>query len=114
MFHTERAWPVKCGASRWHELQPLALAAGAANITQPTVAEFVQFLRGQIVLEYLPAYAPELNPVEYLWGHWKHHELPNVCPHDLWQLTGGARRTLVPTAPPSAFDNRLLEAGFFI
>ena len=58
------------------------------------VAEFVQFLQGQIVLEYLPAYAPELNPVEYLWGHWKHHELPNVCPKDLWQLQEGARRSL--------------------
>jgi hypothetical protein len=32
------------------------------------VAELVEFLEGQIVLEYLPAYAPELNPVEYLWG----------------------------------------------
>ena len=51
-------------------------------------------LEGQIVLEYLPAYAPELNPVEYLWGHWKHHELPNVCPKDLCQLNEGARRTL--------------------
>ena len=58
------------------------------------VADFVKFMNGQIVLEYLPAYAPELNPVEYLWGHWKHHELPNVCPKDLWQLTAGARRTL--------------------
>jgi hypothetical protein len=26
--------------------------------------------------EYLPAYAPELNPLENLWGYWKHHELP--------------------------------------
>jgi transposase len=58
------------------------------------VAEFVDLLHGQIVLEYLPAYAPELNPVEYLWGPWKHHELPNVCPKDLWQLNAGARRTL--------------------
>ena len=49
---------------------------------------------GQIVVEYLPPYAPELNPVEYLWGHWKHHTLPNVCPKDLWQLSEGARRTL--------------------
>jgi transposase len=53
------------------------------------VAEFVEFLQGQILLEYLPAYAPELNPVEYLWGHWKHYELPNVCPNDLWQLSEG-------------------------
>jgi len=58
------------------------------------VAEFVELLEGQIELEYLPAYAPELNPVEYLWGHWKHHQLPNVCPQDLWQLNEGARRTL--------------------
>jgi hypothetical protein len=36
----------------------------------------------------------ELNPVEYLWGHWKRYELPNVCPGDLWQLSEGARRTL--------------------
>jgi len=58
------------------------------------VAEFVDHLQGQIVLEYLPPYAPELNPVEYLWGHWKHHELPNVCAKDFWQLSHGARRTL--------------------
>ena len=58
------------------------------------VADFVHSLDGRIEIEYLPAYAPELNPVEYLWGHWKHHELPNVCPTDLWQLNEGARRTL--------------------
>ena len=58
------------------------------------VGEFLESLNGWIATEYLPAYAPELNPVEYLWGHWKHHELPNVCPKDLWQLSDGARRTL--------------------
>jgi hypothetical protein len=39
-------------------------------------------------------YAPELNPVEYIWGYWKQHELPNVCPRDYWQLNQTARRTL--------------------
>ncbi len=58
------------------------------------VAEFLDTLNGWIVTAYLPPYAPELNPVEYLWGHWKQHELPNVCPKDLWQLSEGARRTL--------------------
>ena len=56
--------------------------------------DFVRQQRGRLWLEFLPAYAPELNPVEYLWGHWKHHELPNICPRDLWQLSEGARRTL--------------------
>lgn len=58
------------------------------------VGEFLASLNGWIATEYLPPYAPELNPVEYLWGHWKQHELPNVCPKDLWQLSEGARRTL--------------------
>jgi transposase len=47
-----------------------------------------------ITLLHLPPYAPELNPVEYLWAYWKQHELPNVCPQDYWQLSETARRTL--------------------
>jgi transposase len=58
------------------------------------VGEFLHSLDGQIAVEYLPPYAPELNPVEYLWGYWKHHQLPNVCPKDLWDLNDRARQTL--------------------
>jgi transposase len=46
------------------------------------------------ILKFLPAYAPELNPVEYLWGHWKTHELPNFCPRNLGHLGTEARRAL--------------------
>ena len=45
-------------------------------------------------LEFLPGYAPELNPTEYIWGHLKQHELPNLCPKNLWELGHFARRTL--------------------
>ena len=58
------------------------------------VGEFLDSLDGQIAIEYLPPYAPELNPVEYLWGYWKHHQLPNVCAKDLWHLNDRARQTL--------------------
>jgi hypothetical protein len=51
-------------------------------------------LQGWISTAYLPPYAPELNPVEYIWSYWKQHELPNVCPKDYWQLSEAARRTL--------------------
>ena len=30
------------------------------------VREFIELSEGHIVTEYLPAYAPELNPVEYI------------------------------------------------
>lgn len=58
------------------------------------VNQFVARQKGRILLEFLPAYAPELNPVEYLWGHWKHHQLPNFCPQDYNQLSSQARRAL--------------------
>ena len=58
------------------------------------VKEFIAAQRGRLITERLPAYAPELNPVEYLWGYWKHHQLPNFCPHDFGQLSYQARRAL--------------------
>ncbi len=58
------------------------------------VRQYVERQQGRLVLEFLPAYAPELNPVEYLWGYWKQHELPNFCPKDYAQLSGHARRAL--------------------
>ena len=41
-----------------------------------------------IQVEWLPAYAPELNPDEQVWGHTKHGALANFCPDDLDQLQG--------------------------
>jgi transposase len=58
------------------------------------VWDFVRQQRGRLWLEFLPAYAPELNPVEYLWSHWKQHELPNFCPTTFGQLSHHARQAL--------------------
>lgn len=58
------------------------------------VRDFVDASAGRIQVEFLPAYAPELNPVEYIWGHWKHHDLPNLCPKNLYQLSDYARKAL--------------------
>src|ERR1700686_1606434 len=58
------------------------------------VWDFVRQQKGRIWLEFLPAYAPELNPVEYLWSHWKQHELPNFCPQNFAQLSYSARQAL--------------------
>jgi transposase len=58
------------------------------------VSEFIRAQRGRLAIEWLPGYAPELNPVEYIWGYWKHHELPNFCPRDFAQLSHHARHAL--------------------
>ena len=58
------------------------------------VRDFVDSQVGAVQLEFLPPYAPELNPVEYLWAHWKHHELANFCPKDFAELSTYARAKL--------------------
>ncbi len=52
--------------------------------------------RGWLHVERLPGYAPELNPIEQVWGNVKGRELANVCAEELAALrrplhTGFAR-----------------------
>jgi transposase len=58
------------------------------------VRDYVDSLKGAIQLEYLPAYAPELNPTEYIWGHLKQHELGNFCARTFGELTHRTRNRL--------------------
>jgi transposase len=41
---------------------------------------FIKKQRKWLVVERLPAYAPDLNPVEQVWGNLKGGELANLCP----------------------------------
>ena len=58
------------------------------------VSEFICAQPGRLTIEWLPGYASELNPVEYIWGYWKHLEPPNFCPLDFAQLSFHARAAL--------------------
>jgi transposase len=51
----------------------------------------VESQHGSIQLEYLPAYASELKPVEHIWGHLKSHEVANFCPVNFTELNQFAR-----------------------
>ncbi len=44
--------------------------------------------------ERLPGYAPELNPIKYLWGYAKGNDLANFAPKELWELIRAARTAL--------------------
>ena len=65
--------------------QVLVIWDKATTHRSQIVRDFVASQNGRLTLEFLPGYAPELNPVEYLWGHWKQPELPNLCPEDFWR-----------------------------
>ena len=58
------------------------------------VRDYVESQHGAVQLERLPAYAPELNPVEYIWSYLKRHEVVHFCPQDFAELTTFARRRL--------------------
>jgi transposase len=48
----------------------LVLDGHPAHIAQ-SVARYVQSLKGRLELHFLPGYAPELNPDEFVWNHLK-------------------------------------------
>jgi transposase len=66
------------------------LSAHRSKVTCNLIAEQGK----RLWVEYLPGYAPELNPVEYIWAYWKQHALPNTCPKDYWSFSEAARRAL--------------------
>ena len=58
------------------------------------VRDYLDDTEGQIQIAFLPPYAPDLNPVEYLWAWLKRHALANYCPNNLAELQTTARNTL--------------------
>jgi transposase len=60
----------------------------------------------------LPPYAPDLNPVEYLWAWLKRHALANYCPNDLGELQSTARKKLKSAQKRAFHHRRLLDAGY--
>lgn len=48
-----------------------------------------------IWVEWLPPYAPDLNPAEHIWSHTKHGDLANFAPADLDHLEEAVLTSLV-------------------
>lgn len=72
----------------------LVIWDGAPIHRSRVVSEFIASTHGGIVVERLPAYAPELNPVEYMWAHLKEHEIGNLIVREAWQLSQQATAAL--------------------
>lgn len=50
--------------------------------------------QNRIKTEFFPPYAPELNPVEYVWGYLKTNSLANFTPMDIEELYGETKSSL--------------------
>ena len=53
--------------------------------------DYLHQQRDWLTVERLPGYAPDLNPVETLWGNIKGQELANRCADDLEELDAAVR-----------------------
>jgi transposase len=65
----------------------LVIWDGAAIHRSRFVKAVLNASAGRLWLEKLPAYAPELNPVEYLWAHLKEHQIANLLVTHGWELS---------------------------
>lgn len=67
--------------------------------------------RAWLTVERLPGYAPELNPVEQVWGNVKGGELANVCAAALAELRHPAHRGFARVRQPHLAFAFLRHAG---
>jgi transposase len=82
-------------ALKAHLKQPLLIILdGLRAHKSKLVREYLDSTNGHIQVAFLPPYAPDLNPVEYLWAWLKRHALANFCPDNLHQLQTTARNKL--------------------
>lgn len=62
----------------------------------------------RLQIEWLPAYAPQLNPVEQVWSRTKHGDLANYLPEDVIELG----RAVAASLRRSGRQHKLLRSFF--
>jgi transposase len=100
-------------ALRVHLRQPLLVVwDGLKGHHSRLVRDYVASTGGDIELAFLPSYAPDLNPVEYLWAWLKRHALANFCAANLAELKATARAKLKSAQQRvSIIDSCWIQAG---
>lgn len=66
--------------------RPLVVVLDRFNVHRSAVRQLQDRGTPWFDVEWLPAYAPDLNPVEGLWSCTKHGDLANYAPDDLFDL----------------------------
>jgi len=58
------------------------------------MSQFLWTQRDWLQIEWLPGYAPDLNPTESVWNNIKGCEMANLCPELMTEATDAFRRGL--------------------
>lgn len=83
------------GALRRQIKRPLLIIwDGVAMHRSRKVRTWLEEQDGHFAVSRLPAYAPELNPVEAIWAYLKKHEIANLCLNTIGEVGQFARNRL--------------------
>jgi transposase len=66
--------------------RPITLVMDRWRVHRPGARRLEQRFGRRIGVEWLPAYAPDLNPDEQVWNHTKYADLANFIPDDVLHL----------------------------
>jgi transposase len=64
----------------------ILLVLDRSNPHRTAVRQLQALLKRRLRVEWLPSYAPDLNPAEQLWNHTKYADLANFVANDLNHL----------------------------
>jgi len=67
------------------------------QVHRSTARQLLRRFPHRVHIEWLPAYAPELNPDEQVWTRTKYMDLANFCPENLTDLAQAVRHSLEQT-----------------
>lgn len=74
--------------------RPVTVVLDRLNAHRSAMRRLIDRFGNRVKVEYLPAYAPELNPVEGVWGHTKHDDLANFVPDNINHLDTRVRQSI--------------------
>lgn len=87
---------------------PLIIVWDRWSVHRSTAKKILNSRLKHIDFEWLPAYSPELNPVEARWSHTKFGDLANFVPDDTPELKRAVRQSLKKQT-----TNHELKCSFF-
>jgi hypothetical protein len=88
--------------------RPLIVVMDRLNVHRAAVRQLRQTGTTWLHVEWLPPYAPDLNPVEAIWGHSKCCDLANFVPDDIDHL----RDAVIESVGDLEWDERLKHSFF--
>ena len=88
--------------------RPIILICDRLNVHRSAVKTLLVAGSPWLHVEWLPSYAPDLNPVEALWSHTKYSDLANFLPDDVQHL----ETAVVESLRDQCYEHQLKRSFF--